>query len=77
MTEEKKPHPGEAHRFVITCEGCGVPGHLNLAILAPDDRLSIETVEPPTPIEDLVIDHIEPPDWTEPQSLRPSKGGRA
>lgn len=34
-------HPGESHTFRTTCERCGEPGQLFVAILGPDETATI------------------------------------
>ena len=40
--EAPREHPGEHHTFSMACDRCGKRGYVNLSVIGPDERLSIE-----------------------------------
>jgi hypothetical protein len=50
LPEQGAPHPESPHEFRIYCERCGVPGFLNVSLLAPDQRFLIVDVPAPPPL---------------------------
>jgi hypothetical protein len=46
------PHPNENHEFDIICSKCGQYGMLNVALITPDEKVSIQTMPSPRPEED-------------------------